>query len=432
MKKKTSIWKIIINNFGLKIFSLCAAFLLWLLVMTVENPEDQKVFYNIPVRLINTNLLTDENMVFEVIDKTETIPRVTVTAKKSIRDELSSADIVAEADFSNLTVTNTVEIQFFSLRYNDQITSIKGSTEMIKLNIERKRSKRLDLTVETYGELPANYMIYEVTPDQNRIEIAGPESVIDRIDSAILTVDVTDATDSIATYANVKLYDKDKKEIAKDNLIMNTETVRVKVDILNTKTVPVLYNPKGVPANGYLMTGECTGSMETVELAGNEENLEKIQRIIIDGDELDVTGASENFFTSVNIKDYLPKNVVLADKEATGKVNIIVYIEKSVEDELKIADSKLQIVGIPEGYHAEIVDPKKEYFFTVGGLRNKIESWQVVELSGFANLNSVLSSMSEDYTGVYEVEVTVSLSEDVEIVEPLKLQIKLSKMEEDS
>ena len=104
MKKKTNIWKRITNNWVLKIFSLCAAFFLWLLVMTVENPEDQKVFYNIPVRLINTNILTDENMVYEVIDKTETVPRVTVTAKKSIRDELSAADIVAEADFSHLKV----------------------------------------------------------------------------------------------------------------------------------------------------------------------------------------------------------------------------------------------------------------------------------------------------------------------------------------
>lgn len=430
MKKKTNIWKRITNNWALKIFSLCAAFFLWLLVMTVENPEDQKVFYNIPVRLINTNILTDEDMVYEVIDKTETVPRVTVTAKKSIRDELSAADIVAEADFSNLTVTNTVEIQFFSLRYNDQITSIKGSSEMIKLNIERKRSKRLELSVETYGELPNNYMIYDITPDQNRIEVSGPESVIDRIDSAVLMVDVTDSTDSIATYAAVKLYDKELKEISTDNLTMNAETVRVKVDIMSTKTVPVIYKPKGTPANGYLMTGECTGSMENVELAGDAASLANIQSIVIEGDALDVTGASENFFASVNIKDYLPKNIILADKTASGKVNVIVHIESSVEGELKISDSRLQLTGVPEGYQAEIVEAKEEYTFRVRGLREKMESWQEVDLTGIANLKSILPAEAEDYSGIYEVEVFVSLSDDLEVIQPLKIHVKLSKTEE--
>ena len=222
MKKKNKIAGLFLNNWALKLFSLAAAFFLWLLVMTIENPEDQKVFYNIPVKLINTEVLTDENMVYEILDKTDTVSRVSVMAKKSIRDELSTSDIVAEADFSNLTVANTVEIRFYSLRYNEQITSISGSNQILKLNIEKKKTKRLELQTEVSGEVAKGYIISDTTPDQNRIEISGPESVVTNIATARVTVDVTDAAGNISTYAEVKLYDASDKEIDKENLEINT------------------------------------------------------------------------------------------------------------------------------------------------------------------------------------------------------------------
>ena len=181
-----------LNNWALKLFSLAAAFFLWLLVMTIENPEDQKVFYNIPVKLVNTEVLTDENMVYEILDKTDTVSRVSVMAKKSIRDELSTSDIVAEADFSNLTVANTVEIRFYSLRYNEQITSISGSNQILKLNIEKKKTKRLELQTEVSGEVAKGYIISDTTPDQNRIEISGPESVVTGIACLLYTSDAAD------------------------------------------------------------------------------------------------------------------------------------------------------------------------------------------------------------------------------------------------
>ena len=171
MKDKKKIGRKLLNNWALKLFSLVAAFLLWLVVMDIENPEDRKTFNNIPVRLVNTDLLTNENMVYEVLDKTDTVRSVTIIAKKSIRDELNASDIVAEADFSKLTVTNTVEIRFYSLRYNEEISSISGSNEILKLNIEEKRTKRLALTVDTTGEVVEGYMVNAVVPDQNRVEI---------------------------------------------------------------------------------------------------------------------------------------------------------------------------------------------------------------------------------------------------------------------
>ena len=430
MKKKNKITNIFLNNWALKLFSLAAAFFLWLLVMTIENPEDQKIFYNIPVKFINTEVLTDENMVYEILDKTDVVPRVSVTAKKSIRDELNTSDIIAEADFSNLTVANTVEIRFYSQRYNEQITSITGSNQILKLNIEKKKTKRLELKSETTGSVAKGYMINGTSPDQNRIEISGPESVVSRVQTAKVIVDVTDAAGNISTYADVKLYDADSNEIPTDNLNMNTSKVRVNVEILNTKTVAVYYNVSGTPAPGYLATGEITASMENVTLAGSTENLAGIYEITIPDTVLDITDCMEDTTFNLNIKDYLPDNVILANEKASGKLTVVVHIEKEYESDLTIKGDKLQFSGLPEGYTAEILDHRDTYSIPVKGLRADIDAWAETDIAGYISIKQLMDKyeMTELTEGTYEAEVFVSLAEDITITQPLKVQVKITKV----
>ena len=122
------------NNLLLKILSLVIAFTLWFVVINIDDPVDEKSFSNIKVNMINTNVLTDQNKVYEVIDDTDVV-RVKVEASRSLLDNLSASDIVAEADFANVTANNTVEIKFYSLRSNDEIRSITGTIDKVKLDI---------------------------------------------------------------------------------------------------------------------------------------------------------------------------------------------------------------------------------------------------------------------------------------------------------
>ena len=88
------------NNWGLKLFSIIFAILLWLVVVNVDNPVKTNTFDNIPVKLQNTNLVTDEGLVYEVLDSTDTVT-VSVSAPRSYLELLSKDDIVAVADFNN-------------------------------------------------------------------------------------------------------------------------------------------------------------------------------------------------------------------------------------------------------------------------------------------------------------------------------------------
>ena len=56
--------KKILHNWGLKLISLAIAVILWFLVVKIDDPKDTRSFSDIPVTLVNTELLEQENKAY--------------------------------------------------------------------------------------------------------------------------------------------------------------------------------------------------------------------------------------------------------------------------------------------------------------------------------------------------------------------------------
>lgn len=432
MKTLKKLGKKILNNGLLKLFSLMAAFLLWLVVMNIDDPEEKWTIYNVPVKLVNTNVVTDENMVYEVLEKTDVVRSVTIMAPKSVKDELSSSDIIAEADFSNLTVTNTVEIRFYSLRYNDKITTINGSNEILKLNIEEEKTKRLVLEVQTTGEVAQGYIIYSVTPNQNRIEVSGPASVVTQIAEAKVQVDVTDSTGDISTNADIKLYDAEGGEISTEKLSLNVTNALVQVNILATKTVPVYYEAMGTPEEGYLFTGEIEGIPRDIKIAGTEVAIANVHRIMVPKEELDLTGQTGNLTKNINIEQYLPEGIIFADDTFNGKVAVTAYVEEEYEESLNIAAGNIRITDVPEGYEASLSGETILYTIHIKGLKANVEAVDAGSLHGTFSVASLMEEYNWDtpVPGIYEVELDVQIPAGVTVTQSVTAYIEITEIME--
>ena len=84
------------NNLGLKITALVFSAFLWLIVVNVDNPVSSSTFTNIPVTIVNEDIITSSGEVYQVLGE-ETVS-VVVYANREIRQSLSAEDIVATAD----------------------------------------------------------------------------------------------------------------------------------------------------------------------------------------------------------------------------------------------------------------------------------------------------------------------------------------------
>ena len=426
--------KLLTRNLGLKLASLLLAFVLWFLVAQIYDPKDTVTFNNIQVRLINTELLDEEGKVYEVLDNSNLV-RVTVTGPQSIvKSELRRSDIVAEADMSKLTDINTIAITYYCENISNDSVEIKGNHDSVRLNVEDKTSKWIKLESNTIGDVASGYMIGNVTLDQTNIEVTGPKSAISQVDHAGVDINVTDSTTSLSANVDIKLYDADDNELVLESVKKNVDSAYMTVEVLATKEVPVEIEYMGVPEDGYMATGEVESSVPTVRIAGTVSTLVGISALTVPEDRMNITGQSDNLVDIINLKEYLPANVRLADKSFDGKITATVYIEPIVSKDLTVAAENISVTGVPDGMEAEITSTAEEYNITVSGLSRDVSILHDSSVTGILNLTQWMedNGVEELTPGTYTIPVTFNLAEDITVVPDINIHIRLKNADTDN
>ena len=426
--------KSLTRNLGLKLASLLLAFVLWFLVAQIYDPKDTVTFNNIQVRLINTELLDEEGKVYEVLDNSNLV-RVTVTGPQSIvKSELRRSDIVAEADMSKLTDINTIAITYYCENISNDSVEIKGNHDSVRLNVEDKTSKWIKLESNTIGDVASGYMIGNVTLDQTNIEVTGPKSAISQVDHAGVDINVTDSTTSLSANVDIKLYDADDNELTLESVKKNVDSAYMTVEVLATKEVPVEIEYMGVPEDGYMATGEVESSVPTVRIAGTVSTLVGISAITVPEDRMNITGQTDNLVDIINLKEYLPSNVRLADKSFDGKITATVYIEPIVSKDLTVAAENISVTGVPDGMEAEITSTAEEYNITVSGLSRDVSILHDSSVTGILNLTQWMedNGVEELTPGTYTIPVTFNLAEDITVVPDINIHIRLKNADTDN
>lgn len=426
--------KLLTRNLGLKLASLLLAFVLWFLVAQIYDPKDTVTFNNIQVRLINTELLDEEGKVYEVLDNSNLV-RVTVTGPQSIvKSELRRSDIVAEADMSKLTDINTIAITYYCENISNDSVEIKGNHDSVRLNVEDKTSKWIKLESNTIGDVASGYMIGNVTLDQTNIEVTGPKSAISQVDHAGVDINVTDSTTSLSANVDIKLYDADDNELVLESVKKNVDSAYMTVEVLATKEVPVEIEYMGVPEDGYMATGEVESSVPTVRIAGTVSTLVGISAVTVPEDRMNITGQSDNLVDIINLKEYLPANVRLADKSFDGKITATVYIEPIVSKDLTVAAENISVTGVPDGMEAEITSTAEEYNITVSGLSRDVSILHDSSVTGILNLTQWMedNGVEELTPGTYTIPVTFNLAEDITVVPDINIHIRLKNADTDN
>lgn len=408
----------ITKNWGLKLVSFLFAAVLWLIVTNINDPSSPYKESNIPVVLKNTDLITNNGQIYEVLDGTDMIDSVVIWAPRSVVDKLNRSDIVAEADVRDLTSLNTISIKLSTNKYNDKLDSIKGSIENVKLNIENKETKSFPIKANLTGEVREGYMVGNVSTEQNLIRVSGPESLISQIARAQAEVDISGFTSNIGTDSDIRLYNEAGVEIKAESIEKSITKVRVNIEILEKKTVPISFKFSGIPAEGYRATGEITSSRNSVELAGKSETLRGISAIEIPEGVIDVSGAVETVETAIDLRDYLPAGVVLAEEGFDGNISVSVLIEQQRRQTVSGMMENIQFVGVPEGYEAVINEPEERYRVTLIGLASELAEIDVNTLEVYVDVAAWIEAQEnpEPESGYFRMPLAVRLPERSQVI----------------
>ena len=422
----------ITKNWGLKLVSFLFAAVLWLIVTNINDPSSPYKESNIPVVLKNTDLITNNGQIYEVLDGTDMIDSVVIWAPRSVVDKLNRSDIVAEADVRDLTSLNTISIKLSTNKYNDKLDSIKGSIENVKLNIENKETRSFPIKANLTGEVGEGYMVGNVSTEQNLIRVSGPESLISQIARAQAEVDISGFTSNIGTDSDIRLYNEAGVEIKAESIEKSITKVRVNIEILEQKTVPISFKFSGIPAEDYRTTGEITSSRNSVELAGKSETLRGISAIEIPEGVIDVSGAVETVETVIDLRDYLPAGVVLAEEGFDGNISVSVQIEQQRRQTVSGMMENIQFVGVPEGYEAVINEPEERYRVTLIGLASELAEIDVNTLEVYVDVAAWIEAQEnpEPESGYFRMPLAVRLPERSQVIlEDVDVNVHLREAE---
>ena len=117
------------TNLGLKIMAFVFSVFLWLIVVNIDNPVSNTTFNNIPVTIVNDDIIKSSGEVYQVVG--EQTVSVVVSATREVRQRLSADDIIATADIKEMdTSTGLVPIKISIPDYRYE------SAEAVKLLAE--------------------------------------------------------------------------------------------------------------------------------------------------------------------------------------------------------------------------------------------------------------------------------------------------------
>lgn len=375
---KMDFWK----NGKLKFMAAVGTIVLWTVLMNNINPMTSVLIQDVPVTLLNTRTITDEGMSYHVTSGSNI--DVEVSGRRSVVDNITKDDLAAYADMSKLSITNAAEI-----RVNCKVNGVTASSKETMMSIAVEDTKELDydIKVKTVGEVASGNYINAITPEHKSLKIKGPVTMVNVIGDVVAEYDISSAKDGDVLVTDIVIYDKNGMVMDTKDLQLGFDSVSATVSMYETKTVPLTVSVMGISDDGEITS--YTYDKNDIIIAADELTLEATKGVFMEVPvSIDSSVDSSEFVKVVNMADFLPKNVFLAEKENKLAINVSYekYIEKNIDVKIEMINKSRKLE-----YSAEPLSVR------VRGTKEDIDT---LEVTGIIDVNGLEA-------GVYPVDVFI-------------------------
>lgn len=341
------------SPFWMKWASLALTIVIWFSVVSMIDPVTTTVVSNVAVNTINTEVLDSLDKVY-TIDSNETID-VTLEGRRSLINKVSAEDIIASADFEEMSSVNAVPIHVAMVPSYDDL-EIVSQPLIMKLTIEDKVQAELPIEVEIVNGTNKNGVACLDHLESKTLMVTCPQSLSKRLSKAVVTVDAHDKKEAFEATVVPVIYDKNGDVVTSDKLVAVQKDIKVYVNIYKTKKVPVSISlsEQQIGSDVYFILNGYESEVDEIELAADDATLATLSDIPI---AISPDPKSENpNSVVVDLSQYIPEGTYLAkdqDDKLEIKLNLVKYEKKA----FKIKKEDIAIVGYDtEKLKAEILE----------------------------------------------------------------------------
>lgn len=321
--RKTPLW--------LKIVCGIVSCVVWLTMTINIDPIVSKRVDDVRVTTINTNVLSDQGQYYTI--RSGNFVNVEVRGPRSLVDNITNEDIIASADFENISIAYSVPIDIKVTSQYEGVNII-SATEYMKLEIEALTSTEIPVEIKIEGDTNQEVVVVPAPLEKNKITVTCPQSIAKTLDKAVVVVDATNKTNTFLATASPTIYDKNGSEVTVRHLTLDVESINVFVNVYEAKMIPVTLTLAEQDKNkaAYFELNGYT-------LANTEIKVAAAPEIFNEFTELNITinpdiNAAVTKNVLIKLVPYLPEGVYLAktqEDELEAELDLVKYQKKTIK-----------------------------------------------------------------------------------------------------
>ena len=375
------------NNSKIKIISLLSAMVLWMYVMAIVDPEETKLFENIPVTITNKNELNERDLV--IYPEQDLTTNIYVTGKLSNLKKVTKDDINVYGQINNpLEGNNEIYLKVST----SQRVNYDFKNPVMIVTLEKIISEDKSIKVDITGSGKNNVDNIMLQDNIDKVSVSGPRSLVNKVKRVVGTVKVNGELNDFSQSIKLEPVDANGKVV--EGIELEKDSVNVNITLLTQKTVPITLKLSDNSESGV----NYTMSQNTVIIKGKKDIVDSINDIETQPVKLSEISPG----TSKDIYLQVPSGITIETKYITIKKNseenaveVYTYTAKDIEIRNNIENIDKSKIKIPNSINVSI-----EYLQSEGSINKD-------DIKLYIDLNEVSledNTCKIKYESIYEIK----------------------------
>lgn len=374
-------------NSKIKIISLLSAMVLWMYVMAIVDPEETKLFENIPVTITNKNELNERDLV--IYPEQDLTTNIYVTGKLSNLKKVTKDDINVYGQINNpLEGNNEIYLKVST----SQRVNYDFKNPVMIVTLEKIISEDKSIKVDITGSGKNNVDNIMLQDNIDKVSVSGPRSLVNKVKRVVGTVKVNGELNDFSQSIKLEPVDANGKVV--EGIELEKDSVNVNITLLTQKTVPITLKLSDNSESGV----NYTMSQNTVTIKGKKDIVDSINNIETQPVKLSeiLPGTSKDIYLQV------PSGITIETKYITINKNSeentleeYTYTAKDIEIRNNTENIDKSKIKIPNSINVSI-----EYLQSEGSINKD-------DIKLYIDLNEVSledNTCKIKYESIYEIE----------------------------
>ena len=387
------------ENTKIKLISLLSAIVLWLYVMAIVDPQETKLFENIPVTITNKNELNERDLV--IYPEQDLTTNIYVTGKLSNLKKVTKDDINVYGQINNpLEGNNEIYLKVST----SQRVNYDFKNPVMIVTLEKIISEDKSIKVDITGSGKNNVDNIMLQDNIDKVSVSGPRSLVNKVKRVVGTVKVNGELNDFSQSIKLEPVDANGKVV--EGIELEKDSVNVNITLLTQKTVPITLKLSDNSESGV----NYTMSQNTVTIKGKKDIVDSINDIETQPVKLSeiLPGTSKDIYLQV------PSGITIETKYITIKKNSeenavaeYTYTAENIEIRNNTENIDKSKIKFPNSINVSI-----EYLQSIGSINKD-------DIKLYIDLNEVSledNTCKIKYESIYEIE-KINIDPDIVTIE---------------